>query len=200
LPKYLYRFLQKEAVKQSRPNTVIYKIKLSNADDHVLLDDHVFEWLNSDPYFSRIKLLENLRRHSSGCAVFQKSWKKADGGFKMETIYLHKIIAEKFMVTEKTGPKNLVSAKNGDKLDCRLENLTYRSRATASRHRKTTSHTGYTGVYREHNRFRAVISINGKAKHLGMFDTADEAAAAYNRMSKGIYGEEGKLNKLKKPA
>jgi hypothetical protein len=176
---------------------VIYKVKLKNADDMVLLDDHVYDWLASDPYLSKIDLINNLRKHSSGCAVFQKTWKRADGGFKTETLYLHKLIAEKFLADQKAGKQRLVGAKNGDKLDCRLENLVYRSRSVASRQRKTSSKTGYTGVYKEHNRFRAVISIKGKSKHLGMFDTAEEAAAAYNKVSREIYGEEGKINKLK---
>jgi hypothetical protein len=67
----------------------------------------------------------------------------------------------------------------------------------ASRQRKTSSQTGYTGVYQEHNRYRSVISIDGKLIHIGMFDTAEEAAAAYNKLSKEIYGEEGKINKVK---
>jgi len=91
----------------------------------------------------------------------------------------------------------LVGAKNGDKLDCRVENLIFRSRSVASRQRKTSSSTGFTGVYREHKRFRAVISVNGKARHIGMFDTAEEAAAAYNKVSRELFGEEGKINKLK---
>lgn len=164
----------------------------------VLLDDHVYEWLTTDPYLSKIDLINNLRKHSSGCAVFQKTWKRADGGFKTETLYLHKLIAEKFLTGQKSGKKQLVGAKNGDKLDCRVENIVYRSRSVASRQRKTSSRTGYTGVYKEHNRFRAVISIKGKSRHLGMFDTAEEAAAAYNKVSKEIYGEEGKINKLGK--
>jgi len=176
---------------------VIYKIKLKNAEESVLLDDRVYEWIISDPYLIKIDILNNLRLHSSGCVVFQKTWKKAEGGFKTETIYLHKLIAEKFLAGDKTSVQRLVGAKNGDKLDCRLENIVYRSRATASRMRKTSSNTGYTGVYREHRRFRAVISINGKAKHVGMFDTAEEAAAAYNKVSKEYFGEEGKINKVK---
>lgn len=176
---------------------MIYKVKLKNADDAVLLDDQVFEWLSTDPYLSKVDLLHNLRKHSSGCAVFQKTWKKADGTFKTETIYLHKLIAEKFLGAQKTGNKRLVGAKNGDKLDCRLENIIYRSRSVASRQRKTSSKTGYTGVYREHNRYRAVISIRGKSIHIGMFDTAEEAAAAYNKVSKETYGEEGKINRIK---
>lgn len=176
---------------------MIYKVKLKNADGMVLLDDHVYEWLTSDSYLSKIDFVNNLRKHSSGCAVFQKTWKKADGGFKTETIYLHKLIAEKFMADEKEGPKRLVGAKNGDKLDCRLENLVYRSRSVASRQRKTSSKTGYTGVYREHKRYRAVISVNGKSVHIGMFDSLEEAAAAYNKISKETFGDEGKINKVK---
>lgn len=176
---------------------MIYKVKLKNAEESVLLDDHVFEWLTTDPYLAKIEFINNLRKHSSGCAVFQKTWKKADGGFKTETIYLHKLIAERYLGSERVGAKRLVGAKNGDKLDCRLENLAYRTRSTASRQRKTSSKTGFTGVYREHNRYRAVISINGKSVHIGMFDTPEEAASAYNKMSKEIYGEEGKINKVK---
>ncbi len=176
---------------------MIYKIKLTNSDESVLLDDRVYEWICADPYLSKLDLLNHLRLHSSGCVVFQKTWKKAEGGFKTETIYLHKLIAEKFLAEDKSKVKRLVGAKNGDKLDCRLENIVYRSRATASRMRKTSSNTGYTGVYREHRRFRAVISINGKAKHIGMFDTAEEAAIAYNKVSKEHFGEQGKINKVK---
>lgn len=175
---------------------VTYKINLKNADDIVLLDSASFEWLSNDPYFIKVDLLKNLRRHSSGCAVFQKTWKKTDGSFKTETIYLHKLLAERFLADSKSGEKRLVGAKNGNKLDCRIENLIYRTRSVASRQRKTSSKTGYTGVYQEHNRFRAVISLHGKSLHIGMYNTAEEAAAAYNKISKEHYGEEGKINKL----
>ena len=162
----------------------------------VILDDNVYEWLSSDAYLSKMDFVNNLRKHSSGCAVFQKTWKKAEGGFKTETIYLHKLLAEKFLGDSKSKEKKLVGAKNGNKLDCRLENILYRSRATASRQRKTSSKTGFTGVYREHNRFRSVISVHGKSVHIGMFDTAEEAAAAYNKLSSEVYGAEGKVNEL----
>jgi AP2 domain len=175
---------------------MIFKVKLKNADGFVMLDDHVYEWLSTDARYSDINLLGNLRLHSSGCAVFQKVWRRSDGSHKTETIYLHKLIAEHYIKREKKGEKEVVSSKNGDKLDCRLENIVYRERSSVSRLRKTKSATGYTGVYREHLRFRAVISIEGKAVHLGMYDTAEEAALAYNKASKKNFGEEGKLNKL----
>ncbi len=177
---------------------MLYKVKLKNANEHVLLDDHVYEWLTSDPYLVKVDFIHNLRRHSSGCAVFQKTWKKNDGTYKTETIYLHKLIAEKYLKDQKTPKKNLVGAKNGNKLDCRLQNLEYRSRAVASRKRKTSSKVGYTGVYKENNRYRAVISVNRKSIHIGMFATAEEAALAYNKKSRELYGENGKINVIRK--
>jgi hypothetical protein len=176
---------------------VLVKIKLKNSDDNVIVDDKVYDYLTSDPYLSQIKFVDNLRRHSSGCVVFQKTWKKAEGGYKTETIYLHKLLAEKFIMDTKSKSNNLVGAKNGDKLDCRLENIAWRSRSVASRQRKTSSKAGYTGVYQENNRYRAVISINRKSVHLGMFDSAEEAAEAYNRKSRELFGEDGKVNKIK---
>ena len=176
---------------------MLYRIKLKNADDHVLIDSQTYEFLTTDPYLSSVKFIDNLRLHSSGCAVFQKTWKKAIGGYKTETIYLHKLIAEKFLGTTKTSRKNLVGAKNGNKLDCRLDNLVYRSRSVASRKRKTSSKAGYTGVYKENNRYRAVISVDRKSIHIGMFATAEEAALAYNKKSRELYGDNGKINVIK---
>lgn len=174
---------------------MIHKIKLKNADEVVLLNDYVYQWIAAEPTLADYDLLNNLRMHSSGCVVFQKTVKNPPGGFRTETIYLHKLIAEKFLSDQKSPTNRLVGTKNGDKLDCRVENLVYRSRSIASRMRKTSSSTGFTGVYREHRRFRAVISIDGKPKHIGMFETAEEAAAAYNKISKEIFGKEGKINK-----
>jgi hypothetical protein len=177
---------------------VLVKITLKNSDDNVIVDDYVYEYLTKDPYLSQIKFVENLRKHTSGCVVFQKTWKKPEGGYKTETIYLHKLLAEKYLGNQKTNVKKLVGAKNGDKLDCRLDNILYRSRSVASRQRKTSSKAGYTGVYQENQRYRAVISINRKSVHLGMFDTPEEAAEAYNKKSRELFGEEGKINKIKK--
>ena len=178
---------------------MLYKIKLKNSPEIVLLDENVFNHLSNDPYLKKVDLLNNLRRHSSGCAVFQKTSKKPEGGYATKTIYLHKLIAERFKLEEKSESNDLVGAKNGNKLDCRLENICWRSRAVASRKRKTSSKTGYTGVYKENNRYRAVISLNRKSIHIGMFDTPEKAALAYNQKSRELFGDDGKQNIIKTP-
>ena len=175
------------------------KVKLKNANDHALLDEKVHNFLVSESTLSKVDFVNNLRKHSSGCAVFQKVHPKKKGdGYTTETIYLHRLIAEKFLPRNKTKKNNLVGAVNGNKLDCRLENLEWRSRSIASRKRKTTSKTGYTGVYLENNKFRAVISVDRKTVHIGMYATPEEAAMAYNKMSKILFGDKGKLNLIKK--
>lgn len=173
-------------------------IKLKNAEDHALLDDDVYSYLTEHEYYSKVDFLNNLRKHSSGCAVFQKTSKKEGGGYQTDTIYLHKLVAETFLLDLKTDKNNLVGSKNDNKLDCRKDNLVWRSRSWASRQRKTTSKTGYMGVYRENKRFRAVISVQGKSVHIGMFDTARAAAEAYNRRSWELFGHKGKQNKFPK--
>ena len=175
---------------------MLVKIKLKNIEDSVTVDEKVYQTLATDPYFAKIKFVDNLRQHSSGCVVFQRTWKSEqdEKRYETETIYLHKWIAEHFLAHEKKDGKNLAGHKNGNKLDCSLENLMYRSRAMASRQRKTSSKAGYTGVYQEGKRYRAVIAINHKSVHLGMYDTPEEAAEAYNEKSKELYGSEGKQN------
>ena len=52
----------------------------------------------------------------------------------------------------------------------------------SSKKRKLASNntTGYAGVYKKGERFYAQIRIDGKKYHLGTFDSAKEAAVAYD--------------------
>ena len=175
------------------------ELTLKNSSERVLIDTQVYEELLQNPHLTEVNFFTNLRLHSSRCVVFQKTHPRTDGqpGYRTETIYLHKLIAEHYLADKRNARCNLVGCRNGNKLDCRLENLEYRSRAEASRKRKSSSKLGYTGVYKENNRFRAVISKNRKSIHIGMFGTAEEAAMAYNKKSIELYGQAGKLNVIR---
>lgn len=176
---------------------MVSKITLKNSDKLIVFDKSVYDFFTTDEYYVSLDFVNQLRLHSSGCAVFQKSIPNEEGKMQTLTIYPHKLIAEKWLDNQRTPEKNLVSAKDGDKLNCLLDNLVWRTRAVASRQRKTTSDTGYTGVYKEHGKYRALISFKGNTIHLGMFMTAEEAALAYNKKSFELFGDEGKINIIK---
>lgn len=178
---------------------MLHRVPLKNAPEAAILDVHVYEDLLQDSRLQELDFLNNLRLHSSGCIVFQKTFKcdTAKKGYRTETIYLHKLIAERYLAHKRVGERKLVGSINGSKLDCRLENLEYRSRSVASRKRRSSSKIGYTGVYKENNRYRAVISVNRRSVHIGMFGTAEEAALAYNKKSLELYGKLGKINKIR---
>ena len=181
-------------------NPTTIHLPLKNTTDCAQLDTHVYEALQQDERLAELSFLQNLRMHSSGCVVFQKARKcEVTEGYRTETIYLHKLVAERYLAHTRTPSRNLVGSRNGNKLDCRLTNLEYRSRSTASRKRRSSSKIGYTGVYQENNRYRAVISVNRRSVHIGMFATAEEAARAYNERSLELYGKAGKINVIEPP-
>jgi hypothetical protein len=47
----------------------------------------------------------------------------------------------------------------------------------------------YKGVHKHHNKWRSLIGFNGKSIHLGLFDTPEQAAIAYNNKATELFGE-----------
>jgi len=174
-------------------------LKLKNADDSAILDQKSYDFVMSDEYLTKIKFVENLRRHSSGYAFFQKNWRQLDGSYKCETIYLHKILAEKFIEKPASDKRLFVRFNNGNPLDCRFENLEWTTLSNVVRNtNKTENKLGYRGVVQDRKKFRAVIYQDRKPINLGSFDTPEEAAQAYNEKSLELFGHTRSLNVIKK--
>lgn len=175
------------------------KVKLKNRDDkYVVLDQKTFDDIQANEYLMSIKLLDNLRAHSNGYGVFQRCITTKKGPV-YETIYLHKYVAEKFVEKPESDRKLFVRFIDGDVLNVTLENLEWVTMNTLRRQMKNfKSKTGYRGVTKEKSRFRAVIYHERKAHNLGFFDTAEEAAKAYNKKSRELFGETGSLNSIGK--
>ena len=76
---------------------MLIKLPLKNSDKDALIDDVVYDFITKQPYLSKIEFLKNLRIHSNGYAFFQKNWKQLDGSYKCETIYLQRIVVDKFV-------------------------------------------------------------------------------------------------------
>ncbi|HDV6327492.1 TPA: HNH endonuclease [Burkholderia cenocepacia] len=87
---------------------------------------------------------------------------------------------------------------NGNKIDNRRENLRICDQRENMRNQKLPRHntTGYKGVHRVRTtgRFAAQIRINDRCICIGTFDTAEEAAHAYNRTAVECHGEFARLN------
>ncbi|HVM93474.1 MAG TPA: HNH endonuclease [Terriglobales bacterium] len=81
-------------------------------------------------------------------------------------------------------PENDVDHRNTIRTDNRFENLRDVTRVVNMQNKRRPSSnnkTGFVGVYlhKQLGRFTAQIRANGKNTHLGMFDTPEQAHAAY---------------------
>jgi len=177
------------------------KINLKNTGNKVVLDEATIEKLKQDKYLKTINFFDNLREHSSGYAFFQKNWKQKDGAYRNETIYLHKYLCEKLIKKPNDKVRWFVRFLNGNTLDCRMENLEWSTFSNLVRNtRKVKNSTGYRGVVKQGRKYYAYIYVNRQGIPLGSYKTPEEAAEAYNKKSKELFGVTNTLNVIKKVA
>jgi hypothetical protein len=84
---------------------------------------------------------------------------------------------------------------DGDGLNNRKSNLRICSNAENSRNqRKPKNNTsGAKGVSRIRGRWQARIKLDGKSIFLGIFNTVEDAAAAYAHASRDVHGDFGRV-------
>ena len=96
------------------------------------------------------------------------------------------------------GPGQQVDHINGDPLDNRRSNLRLCTPAQNSCNRGPQAHStsGFKGVswHKVHKRWTARIRLNHKRHHIGCFDTAEDAARAYDDAARRIHGPFAFLN------
>lgn len=88
---------------------------------------------------------------------------------------------------------------NGNGLDNRQANLrgANASQNAANARRRRDSTSGFKGVHRHRSRglpWRAQIATGGKKYHLGLFESPEAAARAYDTKARELFGEFAHLN------
>lgn len=56
--------------------------------------------------------------------------------------------------------------------------------------------SGFKGVWKSRQKFRAAIKVDGKTRYLGLFTDPESAARAYDAAAKAIHGEFAHVNQL----
>ena len=133
-------------------------------------------------------LLQWKWTYSGGYAYRVKTINK-----KSKKIWLHRFI-------NKTPDVLYTDHINGDRLDCRKQNLRNCTYAQNNKNVKTRkdNKSGYRGVYWEKGmkKWRSVISAEGEKVCLGFFNSAIDAAKAYNKKALELHGSFARLNDI----
>jgi hypothetical protein len=98
-----------------------------------------------------------------------------------------------------SAPSNMdVDHINMDRLDCRRSNLRVctRSENMANRPPYKNNKTGFKGVrwMADRNKYRAEIRHQKKQQHLGNFDDPVDAAKAYDKAARELFGDFARTN------
>lgn len=111
-----------------------------------------------------------------------------ENGIK-KTKYIHQLVAIAFLNHIPCGHKLVVDHKNQVRYDCRLENLQIITQRENTDKKHLPSTSKYVGVSWINNRkkWQSYITINGKVKHLGLFNSEIEAHNAYQSKLNSLY-------------
>lgn len=143
-----------------------------------LVDDEDYERLSSNKWY---------------CSAYGYAVRTERASEKRITHWMHREVLE--------CPQGMeVDHINGNKLDNRKVNLRICSRKENCKNvsKSKINSSGYKGVsfHKQRNKFRAYITIENKQKWLGYYETALEAAIAYNSAALEYYKEFAKLNEV----
>lgn len=151
------------------------EVKLTQ-DKVALIDDADFELVSGHTWHT-------VKGHNTFYA--KTNVKRADGSWT--TILMHRLLLGL------TDPKIHTDHIDGDGLNNQRANL--RACTHAQNLRNTGAHTdnssGFKGVYfhKQRGKWAAMIKVNRKGKHLGLFTTKEAAYAAYCAAAKELHGE-----------
>ena len=138
-----------------------------------------------------LKYKWHLQKDKRAKTYYATSTQRCSLTGKQRTVGMHRLILG---ITDKNV---FVDHIDHDGLNNQKSNLRPCSKAENSMHRNgpnRNSAINYIGVYRNRDKFRSNITINGKYTNLGTVATAEEAARLYDAAAKKHFGEFATLN------
>jgi len=127
-----------------------------------------------------------LTRRSDG----KSKWRLSSEGYPAVAnfAYVHRIV---WKMQTGSDASHRIDHRNQIRHDNRWENL---REATASQNRfngglDANNTSGFRGVFFQANKWRAQITVNGKRRHLGYYETREAASKAYLAAAQHFAGE-----------
>ena len=110
---------------------------------------------------------------------------------KWKSFRVHRLVGNAFL--ENPDNKEMIDHIDENKVNNNVKNLRWATRKDNgyNRGKNINNTTGFKGVnyHKPSNKYRAVININGNNKHLGYYETAEEASRYYEDKAKEIHAE-----------
>ena len=176
-------------------NINIYNCKKCHCDD-VDEDEELFKRIDGyDNYFvsnfgnvknSKTNRIMKLKNHRQG---YKQIGLYKNGNVK--NFLIHRLVGIAFL--ENPDNKQKIDHIDEDKANNNVMNLRWCSQKEngCNRGRTINNKSGFKGVAfnKPKNKYQASIKIDGKSKHLGYFETVEEASRAYEAKAREIHGE-----------
>ncbi len=115
---------------------------------------------------------------------------RRDNGYRVISLYdrlyrEHRLV---WLYVHGVWPSDEIDHINGVRDDNRINNLREATRKQNSANRRKLNGDLPKGVTKHRGKFRAQIRIQGRVKHLGVYDTPEQAHAAYCEVAQKEFG------------